>query len=231
MEPNPVSQKNIVLVAIATVLVLAGAGAAWFFLRPGAQPGAVTSPSATVAIPVAPAGPVGRLPDPRIAVLDRNAILQYSKVGQDIMKQMQTFTNQARDRITGQRQALERDARQLQDQSSTLSAEAKQKRAEALQQRELALQNAAAREEAVLKNALGVAQDAVGKAMGPILEQVIKDRGVNLVMDRAAVPIASGPEFDITADIIAQLDAKITTYKVSLTPAAAAPAAAAPATP
>src|SRR5689334_22843672 len=112
MEPHIVSQKNVVLAAIAAVLVLAGAGAAWFFLRPGAERGnAVTSagaPAATVALP--PAGPVGKLPDPVIAVLDRTAILQYSKVGQDIMRQMQAFTNQARQRITSQRTAIERDA-------------------------------------------------------------------------------------------------------------------------
>lgn len=223
MEPHIVSQKNIVLAAIAALLVLAGAGAAWFFLRPAAEHSALSS-TATVALPAAPAGPVGKLPDPVIAVLDRSAILQYSKVGQDIMRQMQTFTNQARERIVAQRNALERDAKQFNDQRASLPADAQQKRGQQLQQRELELQNAATREETVLKNAIAAAQGEVAKAMEPILQKTVKDRGVNLVLDRAAVPIATGPEFDLTADVIAALDAKMTTYKVSLNPAAGAPA-------
>jgi Skp family chaperone for outer membrane proteins len=225
METHTVSQKNIVLAAIAAVLVLAGAGAAWFFLRPHAGQGATGEPAATVALPSAgPAAPAGALPEPRIAVLDRNAILQYSKVGQDIMRQMQTFTNQARERIVAQRNALERDAKQFNDQRASLPADAQQKRGQQLQQRELELQNAATREETVLKNAIAAAQGEVAKAMEPILQKTVKDRGVNLVLDRAAVPIATGPEFDLTADVIAALDAKMTTYKVSLNPAAVAPA-------
>jgi outer membrane protein len=225
MEPS-VSRKNLILVAIAAVLVLVGAGAAWYFLRPASQQTTDTV-TATSALATATGKP-GELPDPTIAILDRVAILQFSKVGQDITRQMQVFTNQARDRIQGQRRSLENDVRQFQAQEATMAADARQKRAEALQQREASLQNSAAREENTLKAAMAAAHNEVAKQMAPIMQQIVAQRGVNMVLDKAAVPVATGPQFDITPDVIAALDARIASYPVSLTPAAPAAAGAAP---
>ena len=211
-----VSRKNLILAAIAAVLVLVGAGSAWYFLRPAGE-SAQTPATATTA----PTGKPGELPDPMIAILDRAAILQYSKVGQDIMRQMQVFTNQARDRVQGQRGALENDLKQFQEQQASMAEDARQKRLAALQQRETSLQNTAAREENTLKSAMAAAHNEVAKQIEPILQQLVNQRGVNMVLDKAAVPVAIGPQFDITPDVIAALDSKMTTYKVSLTPAAA----------
>jgi outer membrane protein len=223
-----VSRKNLILVAIAAVLVLVGAGAAWYFLRPAGDQTANSGATEATASATAPGGKPGELPDPMIAVLDRGAILQYSKVGQDIMRQMQAFTNQARDRIQGQRKSLDNDIAQFQQQEATMAADARQKREAALQQRNQTLQNAAAREENTLKAAMGAAHNEVAKQIEPILQQIVAQRGVNMVLDKSAVPIATGPQFDITTEVIAALDAKMTSYPVSLTPAAPAAAGAAP---
>jgi Skp family chaperone for outer membrane proteins len=215
------SRKNLILVAIATILVLVGAGAAWYFLRPASDQATDTAATNATSALATATGKPGELPDPSIAILDRVAILQYSKVGQDITRQMQVFTNQARDRIQGQRRSLENDVRQFQQQEATMAADARQKRAEALQQREQNLQNSAAREENVLKAAMAAAHNEVARQMEPIMQQIVARRAVNMVLDKAAVPVATGPQFDITPDVIAALDAKMTSYPVSLTPAAA----------
>jgi Skp family chaperone for outer membrane proteins len=219
------SRKNLILVAIAVVLLMVGAGAAWYFLRPASEQTADTAATNTASAIVGAPGQPGDLPDPIIAVLDRAAILQYSKVGQDIMRQMQVFTKQASDRIQGQRRSLENDIKQFQEQEATMAADARQKRAEALQQRQNNLQNAAAREENTLKSAMAVAHNEVAKQMEPILQQIVSQRSVNMVLDKSAVPVATGPEFDITPDVIAALDARMTSYPVSLTakPAGATP--------
>lgn len=213
------SRKNLILVAIATTLVLIGAGTAWYVLRPASEKTTDTTATTATSALATVTGKPGELPDPLIAILDRVAILQYSKVGQDITRQMQVFTNQARDRIKGQRQSLQNEIRQFQQQEATMAADARQKRAAALQQREQNLQNMAAREENTLKAAMAAAHGEVAKQMAPIMQQIVAQRGVNMVLDRAAVPVATGPQFDITPDAIAALDAKITSYPVSLTPA------------
>ncbi len=171
------SRKNLILVAIAAVLVLVGAGAAWYFLRPASEQTASTADTSTASAIVGSPGKPGELPDPLIAILDRVAILQYSKVGQDIMRQMQVFTNQARDRVQGQRRSLENDVQQFQAQEATMTADARQKRAEALQQREANLQTTAAREENTLKTAMAVAHNEVAKQMEPIMQQIVAQRG------------------------------------------------------
>ena len=64
------------------------------------------------------------------------------------------------------------------------------------------------------------------QALGPILQEVVKERGANLVLDKQAVVFANNGAFDITREVIAKLDQKMPTYKVSL---ASAPAPSAPA--
>ena len=48
------------------------------------------------------------------------------------------------------------------------------------------------------------------------------------MQESSAVPVVTGPQFDLTPDVIAGLDGKMTSYKVSLTPAAPAAAGATP---
>jgi hypothetical protein len=59
--------------------------------------------------------------------------------------------------------------------------------------------------------------------LGPILQQLVKERGANLVLDKQAVVFANDSKFDITKDAIDRLNQKLPTFKVNLN--AAAPAA------
>ena len=49
----------------------------------------------------------------RILLIDRQAILRFSKVGQDVAKQVQGYGNQAKADIAGQQKALQAEAQQL----------------------------------------------------------------------------------------------------------------------
>src|SRR3982750_377017 len=59
-------------------------------------------------------------PQPKIVVLDRAAILQFSKVGQDIARQMQAYANQAKADLQGQGRSLQAEYRALQQQVGIL---------------------------------------------------------------------------------------------------------------
>src|SRR5438445_13831909 len=97
-------------------------------------------------------------PQAKIVVLDRAAILRFSKVGQDIARQMQAYANQAKADLTAQGRALQNEGRTLQQQVAILAPDLKQKRMDAFRAKEEALQGAAQRKDGQLKAALAQAQ-------------------------------------------------------------------------
>jgi Skp family chaperone for outer membrane proteins len=52
--------------------------------------------------------------------------------------------------------------------------------------------------------------------LGPILQQLVKERGANMVLDKQAVVFATLSGFDITADAIKRLDQQLPSVKVNI---------------
>jgi len=163
-------------------------------------------------------------PQPKIVVIDRGAIMQFSKVGQDIAKQMQTYANQAKNDLSAQGKALQAEGRNLQQQVAILAPDLKAKKLADFQAREQALQGELQKKDEQLRTAFAQARQTMEGKLGPILQQLVKERGANLVLDKQAVvfaPSASG--FDITGDAIKRLDQQMPALKVNFNAAPPAP--------
>ena len=109
-------------------------------------------------------------PQAKIVVIDRAAIMQFSKVGQDIAKQMQAYANQAKADLSSQGKSLQAEGRSLQQQVAILAPDVKQKRLDAFRAREEALQGAAQRKDEQLKAGFAQARAAMEQTLGPILQ-------------------------------------------------------------
>lgn len=164
-------------------------------------------------------------PQAKIVVLDRAAILQFSKVGQDIARQMQTYASQAKNDLQAQGRALENEGRQLQQQVAILAPDVKQKRLEAFQNKQRSLQGIAQRKDDQLKAGFAQARATMEQALGPILQQLVKERGANLVLDKQAVVFANASGFDITGEAINRLNQKLPAIKVDMNAKPPAPPA------
>jgi len=164
-------------------------------------------------------------PQPKIVVLDRAAILQFSKVGQDIARQMQTYANQAKADLQGQGRALQNEERTLQQQVAILAPDVKQKRLEAFQAKARSLQGAAQRKDDQLKAGFAQARATMEQTLGPILQQLVKERGANLVLDKQAVVFSNTSGFDITGEAINRLNQKLPSIKVDMNAKPPAPPA------
>jgi Skp family chaperone for outer membrane proteins len=156
------------------------------------------------------------LPVPKLLVLDRNALIEYSKAGQDIAKQMQALTEQAKRDLAGQGNALEKEGQQLQQQVAILAPDLKKQRIDAFEAKQRAFQGAAQRKDQQIRLAYLNARNAVEQQVLPILQQLVTERGANMVLDKQVVVLANNSSYDITADIIARLNAKMPGYKVTL---------------
>jgi Skp family chaperone for outer membrane proteins len=128
------------------------------------------------------------------------------------------LADQARRELSAQQQQFSKDVPQFQAASAGLTAQQRDTRAADLDKRQAALQASAQRREAQLGATTQDAFAAVDKVMAPILQETVKAHHGNMVLDRASLPYAQ-PSMDITPEVIAQLDAKMPSYKVTLAPA------------
>jgi outer membrane protein len=158
----------------------------------------------------------GTPPAPRVVLIDRSAIMQYSKVGQDIAKQVQAYAAQAKNDLAAQSKALQEEGRTLQQQVAILAPDIKAKRLAAFQAREASLQTSAQKKEEQIKAGVLQARQAMEQKLGPILQQLVKERGANMVLDKQAVVYATVAGFDITNEAITRLNQQMPSYKVSL---------------
>ena len=201
--------RNKIFLAIAALVVIVAAGAgAWFLWGKGAPAGDTT----TAAAPAATAG--GPAPKPVLVVIDRAAIMQYSKAGQDIGRQVQAFTQATRGELDGQLKALESQGKALQRDAATMTPDERKKRVADFESRHAALQKVVSAKDAQVKAAVEKGRQAMEKVLAPILESITKAHGVNLVLDKQAVLFATETAFDITPQVIAALNEKLPEMKI-----------------
>lgn len=173
---------------------------------------------AAAAVPALAANPPPPMPQ-RILLIDRQAILRFSKVGQDVAHQVEAYGNQAKGEIAGQQKALQAEAQQLQQQIAILAADAKAKKVQAFEAKQAGLQAAAQRKEQAIQGGFLAAQQTIAKTLEPILQSLMQQRGGNMILDKNALVYASPDAvkaFDITQPAIEQLNQKLPTLKVSL---------------
>jgi len=165
-----------------------------------------------LAVPAVAAPP----PAPRIVVLDKVAILQASKAGQDIARQMKAAAAQAKNDLIAQGKAIQAEGRTLQQQVAILAPDLKAKRVAAFQAKEQALQGAAQKKDEQLKGAFMQARLQIEQKLGPILQDVMKEKGANIILDKQAVVMANVGGFDITGDVIDKLNQQLPTVQVNM---------------
>jgi len=179
-------------------------------------------------VPALAANPPPAPVQPKILIIDRQAILRFSKVGQDVARQIEAMGNQAKGEIAGQQKALQAEATQLQQQIAILAADAKAQKIKAFESKQAGMQAAAQRKEQAIQGGFMIAQQTIAKTLEPILQNLMQQRGANMIIDKNAVVYASqdaARAFDITQPAIEQLNQKLPSLKVSQAmPQAPAPA-------
>ena len=162
-------------------------------------------------------------PEPRILVIDRNALLQLSSAGKAMMAGVDALSIQADTEFQAEAQALQQEAQQLQQQLAILAPEAQEQRRQEFMTKQQDLQQRAQLRQSQIQGGLGQAGQQLDQALQPILQQIMTERGANMVLDRTSV-IVSSVDIDITATAVERLDQVLPTVTVQLVnPPAPAP--------
>lgn len=186
-------------------------------IRKTLMSGIVTSALFAAALAPLGAQAAQQTPQPKIVVIDRSAVMRASKVGQDIVRQVNAYTDQAEKDLRGQGEALQRDGKAFQQQAAILSAELKNRKLKELEARRAGLQAQAQKKQSLIQGGFVKARQQVEQALGPILQGIMAERGANLMLDRNSVVLGT-VDVDITRLAVQRLDQKMPTLKVELTP-------------
>ena len=206
--------------AFAAVTLMLGTAAS------SAQPAKPAAPAAAKPAAVA----TGRAPTAVILFLDRGTVLRQSAVGKDMYKQVETLAKKMETDFAPENKKLQAEVQALQSQASVLTPEVRQQRIKDIETRRQAFQKKVQDRQAAIQNGLGTSRTQVEKALAPILEKIMVERGANLLLDRGLV-VLGATDLDVTATVIQRLNTALP--KVTVTPVApkavAKPAATKPA--
>jgi len=166
------------------------------------------------AMAAGPSAPASQpVPQPKILVIDRTAILERSAVGQSIAQHAQTYWQQAQAQLRNEASGLKAQGQQLQQQLAILAADVKAKKVRDFE----AQQGAFQQKQSLIQGGVLQAQTQMENALGPILKGIMLERGANMLLDRNAV-IYSTVDVDVTQTAIQRLNQKMPAVKLSLTP-------------
>jgi Skp family chaperone for outer membrane proteins len=103
----------------------------------------------------------------------------------------------------------------LQREWAILSADVRAKKQAEFQAKTQAFQKKVQERETEINNGTTKAQQQVDQALGPIIQQIMKERGATILIDRGAILMATD-NIDISTETIQRLDKALTTVKVEL---------------
>jgi Skp family chaperone for outer membrane proteins len=198
--------------ALWAVAALAAASLAFGTVTTLAQGTAPAKPVATKA-----ATPAKKAPTAVILFLDRATVLRQSKVGQDMYKQVEALAKKMETDFAPENKKLQADVQALQQKAAVLAPDARQAEVKKLEARRQAFQKKVQDRQAAIQAGLAQSRQQVEKALGPILTQLMNERGANLLLDRGLV-VLGATDLDVTSTVIARLNTALP--KVTVTPIA-----------
>lgn len=150
---------------------------------------------------------------PVIVIVNTEQIFAQSKVGQNVRSQLQTMANKIQSDGKKGEAAIQAEAKKLGEQRSLLSEADFQKKVQALEQKQGEFQQTMRRKGQELQLGSNKARADIEQAIRPIFADVMKKNGANILLDQSVV-LAGGVDLDVTAEVLKELDAKITTLVV-----------------
>lgn len=194
------------------------------FLIPGRRMFAALAIGATLALAVPAAAQDKNLA--RIAILDVERVLTQSEAGKNALKQITDQRKRYQDEISKAEDQLRNEERELVQSRATLAAEAFDEKRRAFERKVQDTQRMVQQRSGTIDNMMRSAREQIGKAALAALQELIKERGFNVVLDRKQI-VATDPSLEVTDEVMARVNKRLPSIKVDATASSGQPAPAA----
>jgi Skp family chaperone for outer membrane proteins len=167
-----------------------------------------------------------------IVVVNLEAVIGQSKVGQNLQGQLQTYGKSLQAEDKKANDAIQADAKKLEEQRVLSPGADIQKKYQALQQRDVTHQRQMRQKQQELQLGIEKAQSQIMEVLQPILADIMRRNGANIVLNQnQTIVLLTTADLDITPEVLRRLNEKLTQITLKPIPLAslqpAAPKAAA----
>lgn len=152
-----------------------------------------------------------------ILIVNTEQVFAQAKVGVSVREQLQDLAKKLQAEDKKGQDAIEAEAKKLTEQRSLLKPEDLQKKYEALQKKEADHQRKMRQKGQELQLGANKARSEIEAAIRPIFAEIMKKNNATILLDQSVV-LAGGVDLDVTAEVLKELDAKLTTISVKPVP-------------
>lgn len=156
----------------------------------------------------------------RIAILDVERVLTQSEAGKNALKQITDQRKRYQDEISKAEDQLRNEERDLVQSRATLAADAFDEKRRAFERKVQDTQRLVQQRSGTIDGMMRNAREQIGKAALAALQELIKERGFNVVLDRKQI-VATDPGLEVTDEVLSRVNQRLPSIKVE--GAAAAP--------
>ena len=154
-------------------------------------------------------------PNTSIAIVDLNLILSDSKAAKNATKQFEAFQKSTEDEILASDKKMLDERNKLIEQQSVIAPEAFELKAKDYEKKLQTYQVEKQEKLRKLEGGLQRARNEILENVKPILEELSKELGVTVILEKNSV-LLSASNMDITENVIKKLNKKLPKIKVSL---------------
>jgi Skp family chaperone for outer membrane proteins len=156
---------------------------------------------------------------PGVCYLSREEIFATAKIGQAATVRFKQLQAQAQSELDAERRPIEADMQAYRAKAASLSADQRQSQEQALSQRVQAAQADQQTKARQLQATQAKVLDQIAADAQPVIVSVYNSKKCGVLLDRNMV-MGGNMTNDLTAAVVAGLDAKVTTISFNLEPAA-----------
>lgn len=164
---------------------------------------------AVFSVPIASA----QVPPARALFLDLSTVFTQSSVGKNIRQQLESMLSEISEREKSTTIAFDERERSMIATAQERPQVELQQDWELLQKERAGQANLYQLERTTVEVASSEARRKVNAVLNEIMQEILVERGANMVLSVAAVHVG-GVDYDITAEVIARLDKRLPTLKV-----------------
>ena len=154
-------------------------------------------------------------PNTSIAIVDLNLILSESKAAKNATKQFEAIQKSTEDEIIASDKKMLDERNKLIEQQSVIAPEAFELKATDYEKKLQGYQSDKQNKLRKLEGVLQKARNEILENVKPILEDLSKELGVTVILEKNSV-LLSANNMDITDSVIKKLNKKLPKIKVSL---------------
>lgn len=165
---------------------------------------------------VAGAQSATKTPPAVIAVIDGQRVNREAAALKNARQQLEQYRFNFQSEIAKEEEKLRAEEQELARQRSVVTPEVFEQRRQAFQAKVIDLQKRIQERSQSLEKMLNGVREQVTAQVIEILRELSKERGFNMVLDRAQVQIFIGDSIDITPEVLKRIDQRLPTVKVAL---------------